>query len=208
MDILGFAALAAVLVAIPGPAVTLVMKQSLVRGRPAAFRTALGIFSADLFWVGASVVGLTAVIVASQPVFEAIKILGAVYLCWLGATLLFRRRRASAESDGQRDVASRRLRLSPFVEGAMCDLSNPKTLLVFTSVIPQFLPADGGHPAEAAVLGVTFAALGLLSLLAYAVLFGRIGLAGLESRIGDALLRISGALLVVFGVRLAVEPTD
>jgi hypothetical protein len=47
-----------------------------------------------------------------------------------------------------------------------------------------------------------------LSLLTYALVFGRIGLAGLESRLGDAILRVSGAVLVVFGIRLAVEPTD
>lgn len=144
MDIWGFTALAAVLVAIPGPAVTLVMKQSLMRGQSAAFRTAAGVFTADLFWIAASVIGLTAIIVASQPLFQAIKLLGAIYLCWLGANLVFRRR-AAAAADGP-DQETRRLRLSPFAEGVMCDMSNPKTLLVFTSVIPQFLPTDGGHP--------------------------------------------------------------
>jgi threonine/homoserine/homoserine lactone efflux protein len=184
-----------------------ISQQSHVRGRSAAFRTALGVFSADLFWVAASVVGLTAVIVASQPVFQAIKVLPAICLCWLGATLILRRRK-SAAAPSQQDSEPRRLRLSPFAEGAMCDLFNPKTLLVFTSVIPQFVPTDAGHPAQAAVLGVTFATLGLLSLLTYALVFGRIGLAGLESRLGDAILLVIGAVLAVFGIRLAVEPTD
>ncbi len=74
----------------------------------------------------------------------------------------------------------------------MCDLSNPKTLLVFTRATRQFLPTDGGHRTQAAVLGMTFATLGLLSLLTSALVFGRIGLAGLESRLGDAILRIGG----------------
>lgn len=207
MDLAGFALLAIVLVAIPGPAVTLVMKQSLIRGRREAFTTAFGVFSADLFWVAASIVGLTAVIVASQPIFQAIRILGAVYLCWLGATLIFRRRKASHASEHSAAPA-RRLRLSPFAEGVMCDLSNPKTLLVFTSVIPQFLPSDGGTPLHAITLGVTFAALGLGSLIVYALIFGRIGLEGLESRAGDAILRIGGAFLVFFGIRLATEPSS
>lgn len=210
MDLSGFALLAALLVAIPGPAVTLVMKQSLVRGRGAALRTALGVFTADLFWVIASVVGLTAVIVASQPVFQAIRILGALYLGWLGVTLLFRRRAGGAdalETAENRESPPRR-RLGPFAEGALCDLSNPKTLLVFTSVIPQFLPTDGGHPLQAALLGVTFAVLGLGSLIVYAYVFGRVGLSGLQSRTADAILRLSGAVLVVFGVRLAIEPAD
>lgn len=72
--------------------------------------------------------------------------------------------------------------MSPLTEGEMCDLSNLKTLLVFTSVIPQFLPADGGHPTQAVVLGVMFATLGLGSLITYALVFARIGVSGLESR--------------------------
>ena len=128
------------------------------------------------------------------------------YLCWLGATLILRRRTTSV--DDEKPSSSRRLRLSPFAEGVVCDLSNPKTLLVFTSVIPQFLPSDGGSPLQAAVLGATFATIGLATLVAYSMLFGRIGLAGLQSRLGDLLLRLSGAVLVFFGVRLAVEPAD
>lgn len=57
-------------------------------------------------------------------------------------------------------------------------------------------------------MGVTFATLGVAALIAYSVVFGRIGLAGLQTRIGDAVLRLSGAVLVFFGVRLALEPTD
>ena len=79
---------------------------------------------------------------------------------------------------------------------------------MFTSVIPQFLPSDGGSVVQATTLGVTFATLGFGSLVIYSLVFGRIGLAGLESRLGDALLRASGGVLVFFGVRLAVEPSD
>lgn len=205
MNFWGFAALTIVLVWIPGPAVTLVMKRSLVSGRTEATKTALGVFAADCFWALASVLGLTALIVASQPLFQAIKFAGAVYLCWLGLSLL-RRGRKIAEIPAEQGVR-RRIRLSAFGEGALCDLSNPKTLLVFTSVIPQFLPTHGGTPLQAALLGVTFALIGFAALLVYAFAFSRVGLSGLQSRFGDALLRMSGAVLMVFGIRLAFEPS-
>jgi threonine/homoserine/homoserine lactone efflux protein len=205
VNLLGFASLAAVLVAIPGPAVTLVMKRSVVSGRRQATKTALGVMSGDLFWMTSSVVGLTAVIVASQPLFQAIRLLGAAYLCWLGATLLFRRR-AGDDTPAALD-SPRRLRLGAFAEGAIAELSNPKALLVFTSVIPQFLPAGGGHPFQVALLGTTFAIVGFAALMAYATVFSKIGLAGLNTRIGDTLLRIGGAILIIFGIRLATEPT-
>lgn len=204
MDFIGFLVLATLLVAIPGPAVTLVMKQSVMRGPSAAMATAIGVFVADLIWVAASVAGITAVVVASEPVFQAIRILGAIYLCWLGLTLLASRRRLGP-SHGSAAAGKRSFSVSPFAEGLLCDLSNPKTLLVFTSVIPQFLPHGGGHPLHAITLGVTFALLGLASLAIYAVILGRLGRAGRESRLGGFMLRASGAVLVVFGLRLAFE---
>lgn len=218
MDLVGFAALSAVIVLVPGPAVTLVMKSSMLRGRTAALQTAAGVFVADLFWMVASVVGLTAVLVASRPVFQTIRLLGALYLCWLGLGLLLARRRdgdptdpAIARGSMNRTGAARLfrgMRLTPFVEGALCDLSNPKTMLVFTSVIPQFLPATGGAAHQVALLGLAFAVIGFGSLLLYTLIFGGIGLAGVHSRVGDALLRLGGAILVVFGVRLALDPLD
>jgi len=201
----GFVGLCSVLVAIPGPAVTLVMKRSILGGRSEATRTALGVLAADLFWALASVAGLTAILVASQPVFETIRLLGALYLCWLGLNLLLRRR---SSADPTESIGDQRRRLSAFAEGALCDLTNPKTLLVFTSVIPQFLPTDGGHPIQALSLGVTFALLGFVSAFGYALVFSRIGIARLRSRVGDALFRIGGLALLAFGVRLAVEPTS
>lgn len=204
MDLVGFAALSAVIVLVPGPAVTLVMKNSMLRGRRAALVTAAGVFTADLFWMAASVAGLTAVLVASRPVFQSIRLLGALYLCWLGLGLLIARRRTSDEPARP----TRRGRLGPFAEGALCDLSNPKTMLVFTSVIPQFLPAEGGRAHQIAVLGVAFALIGFASLLLYTLVFGRIGLTGLRSRTGDVLLRASGVVLLAFGIRLALDPLD
>jgi threonine/homoserine/homoserine lactone efflux protein len=69
--LIAFAALAAVLVAIPGPAVILVVKNAALYGRRTAMLTGVGVFSGDLVWITASVTGLTALLVASRPAFEA-----------------------------------------------------------------------------------------------------------------------------------------
>lgn len=213
MNPTGFIALSVVIVLVPGPAVTLVLKQSLLRGRSAALQTAGGVFVADLVWMIASVLGITAVIVASKPVFGAIRLAGALYLAWLGIGLLLdRSARTADEPASTPDSASRRTpsarRLHPFVEGLLCDLSNPKTLLVFTSIIPQFLPVDGAHPIQVAVLGLLFALIGFGSLLLYTITFGGIGIRWLRSRTGDVLLRASGMILLAFGIRLALDPLD
>ena len=86
-------------VAIPGPAIVLIMKSAVLRGRRSAVATAFGVFSGDLVWVSASLAGLTAVLVASRPAFEALRFLGAAYLVYLGVRLMFRRDGHVVESD-------------------------------------------------------------------------------------------------------------
>ncbi len=87
----------------------------------------------------------------------------------------------------------------------LCELSNPKTLVVFTSVIPQFLTADSSV-AYAALLGVTFALMGLVSVTIYsaAALLAKRSL-GSRRRVGQFFTRASGGVLVLFGVGLAAE---
>jgi len=204
-----FIGLIAVLVAIPGPAVVLIMKNAVLRGRRSAGLVALGVFSGDLVWVAASVTGLTAVLVASRPAFEALRLLGAAYLLYLGVRLLLRRRNAPVVDVGT-PTPTRPARPSvrqAFGEGALCELSNPKTLLVFTSVIPPFVP-DGGGLVDVALLGALFASLGLISLLGYAFALGTTHGRIRRPRLVDGLLRAGGAALVAFGAGLAVESTE
>jgi threonine/homoserine/homoserine lactone efflux protein len=189
-----FTALTAVLVAIPGPAVVLIMKNAIVHGRRTAMLIAIGVFAGDLVWVAASVVGLTALLVASRPAFEALRYVGAAYLVYLGLRLLLQGRPAAVperapEAAARPDRDGRTWRRA-FAQGALCELSNPKTLLVFTSVIPQFVPSDASA-GDLLLFGCLFATLGLASLVAYAGVLGSAG----------------GAVLAGFGLDLALDPT-
>jgi threonine/homoserine/homoserine lactone efflux protein len=204
--LVSFVGLAAVLTAVPGPAIVLIMKSAVLGGRRPAVRTALGVFCGDLVWVTASVAGLTAVLVASRPAFEMLRFAGAAYLVYLGLRLAFRRRDEgivdhAVSADGRRQLGRR-----SFGQGVLCELSNPKTLIVFTSVIPPFQPAGSG-PLDLAVLGLVFAVVGLGSCLAYALVLGRTQHLTRHShpRLADGLLRGSGGILVGFGAGLAVE---
>jgi threonine/homoserine/homoserine lactone efflux protein len=200
--LLAFAGLCAVLVAIPGPAVVLVMKSAVARGRRTALVTAAGVFVADLVWVLASVVGLTALLVSSQTAFEVLRYAGAAYLLYLGVRLLLTRDVDSVRGPvGLPRVTWRRA----FTEGLLCDLSNPKTLIVFASVIPQFLAVGSSGPLDAQVLGVVFAVLGFGSLLAYTVVFGAARGLVSRARVFRAVMRGGGALLAAFGVGLVLE---
>jgi threonine/homoserine/homoserine lactone efflux protein len=180
----------------------LVGKNAALRGLSSAMTTALGVFTADLVWMTASVIGLTAVLVAFEPAFLAVRLIGSAYLIVLGLRLLFSRDHGPSEdrSSPQR-VDSRRA----FREGVACDLSNPKTLLVFTSLIPQFL-SGSPEPWQLAAYGTAFATMGLPSLAVYAVVFSRTRAITQRPRARASSSRVSGVILIGFGGRLATEP--
>jgi threonine/homoserine/homoserine lactone efflux protein len=197
-----FVGLVCVIVAILGPSVMLVVKSTMLRGRRAAVLVAIGVLCGDALWAVAAAGGITAVIVASRPAFEGLRLAGAVYLVYLGLRLLLARevrldsREPSAVSGGRR---SRR----GILEGLLCEVSNPKSLIVFTSVIPQFLsskPAAG----EVALFGSLFGVLRFVSLSIYAVVLGATRRVA-RRRLPNLLLRGSGGLLVAFGVDLVVD---
>jgi threonine/homoserine/homoserine lactone efflux protein len=203
--VLAFAALSAVLVAIPGPAVILVLKSAMLRSRGSAIVTALGVLTADMIWAIMSALGVTAVLVSSQIAFDVVRFLGAGYLIYLGVRLFFARDLAALSptegSDQPRTAVTRR---RAYREGFISDLSNPKTVLVYASVIPQFL-SGGSAPIDAFVLGVVFAGLGFLSLLVYAVVFGAAGTLLRDGKVVRNILRGSGAILVALGGGLLVQ---
>jgi len=201
--LVSFVGVTALLTAIPGPAIVLIMKSAVLRGRRSAMTTAVGMFLGDLVWVAASVAGLTAVLVASRPAFEGLRFVGAAYLIYLGLRLMLRRGGRLLVSSAEPGVGRLSVRHA-FGEGVLCELSNPKTVVVFTSVIPPFLPGGSG-PLDLAVFGVLFAVVGLASCLAYALVLGTSRRTVRRPQLADGLLRVSGGVLVGFGAGLAVE---
>src|ERR1017187_7195643 len=104
-----FACLCALLVVVPGPATLLVGKNAALRGLSSSMTTALGVPTADLVWMTASVIGLTAVLVAFEPEFLAVCLIGSAYLIVLGLRLLFSRDHGPSEdlSSSQRGPSGR-----------------------------------------------------------------------------------------------------
>jgi len=198
-----FVAFAVVLTVIPGPAIVLIMKNAVIRGRRGALITAAGVFSSDLVWVTASIAGLTALLVAYRPAFEALRFLGAAYLIYLGIRLLLSRGHGVADDDTASQTVPGRARRA-YAEGVLSELSNPKTLIVFTTVIPPFLPTQA-TPTDVAVYGLTFAVVGFACSIAYALVFSASRRLVNGPRVKNLLLRGSGGVLTAFGVGLAIE---
>jgi threonine/homoserine/homoserine lactone efflux protein len=191
-----------VLIVTPGQDMVLVMSRSIAQGAAAGVVTAAGVSVGLVGHTVLATLGLGAILRTSEWLFVALKLVGAIYLVYLGIQLLRTRSHALAVSAG----APRSLwRL--FFDGALSNISNPKIAVFYFAFLPQFVAPGAARPTLAVfVLGLLFAGLTFL-------VKGPVGLAAgllsawLRSRpmVLTWLYRGSGAVLVGLGVRLAFE---
>jgi threonine/homoserine/homoserine lactone efflux protein len=160
-----FSLAAIALAIVPGPAVAYIVTQSVDKGRRAGIVSALGIASGGLVHVAAATVGLSALIASSAAAFTVVKLVGAAYLIVVGVRRILTR----DEPEAALEVQETRLRRL-YAQGVVVNVLNPKTALFFLAFLPQFVDRDRAVVPQVAILGLLFAAIALLSDLAYAVL--------------------------------------
>lgn len=185
----------------PGPAVLLVCSQGLHRGGRASLWCNAGILSGNAIYFLLSAAGLGVVLLASHQLFTAIKWAGAAYLVWLGIRTLSGRASPLAIADADRpgDANWRML-----VKGLVLQLANPKALIFFTALLPQFLDPSRSLPIQFAVLAVTSMVIEFFVLLAYGAAAGRMASLAARPRFASWVNRVSGGFLVAAGVGVAV----
>ena len=147
-NVLAFAAVAAVIVVVPGPDMALVLKNGVADGARAAIATALGINAGLLVWAVAAALGIAAILHASATAFTVLKLAGAAYLVLLGMRALLDAWRGASDST----PSIPRRRTSPFRQGLLSNLFNPKIALVYTTLIPQFVDRGGSEIAQTFLL--------------------------------------------------------
>jgi RhtB (resistance to homoserine/threonine) family protein len=205
-DVGAFLAVAALLVVTPGVDMALVSKNALLHGRRAALSTALGINAGIVVWTAAAALGVAALIRASATAFTVLKLAGAAYLVYLGLQAIWLSRRRRRRHDGDHDPGSERLDPpSGFRQGLVSNLANPKIAVFFTSFIPQFVSPGESVVLSSLALGAMFNLLGVVWLVAFALFVSRAGELLRRPRVKAALDRLTGCVLVGFGVRLATE---
>ena len=134
-----FLAAALVLSATPGPGIFYVLARTLAGGRREGVHSALGTLLGGLVHVAAAAFGLSAILAASATAFSIVKYLGALYLFWIGITMI---RTRNADFDlGAGSAGS----LHVFRQGVLTEAMNPKTALFFLSFLPQFVNPHLGH---------------------------------------------------------------
>jgi threonine/homoserine/homoserine lactone efflux protein len=200
-----FVGVAALIIVIPGPDTALVTKNAVVHGRRAALGTAIGVTTGLTLWTLASAVGVASLLRSSAAAFTAVKLVGAAYLVWLGLQALLvarRRRRADELGPASGDALTA---LGAARQGVLSNLSNPKIAAQFTSLLPQFLVPGHAVLAPSLLLGGLFAVMTLVWLGAYALAAAKASSLLVRPRVAAAIDRLSGAVLIGLGVRLATE---
>lgn len=200
-----FIGVAAVVIVVPGPDTAVVTKNVLVHGRRAALGTSLGVSTGLAVWTVAAAVGLASVVRASAVAFTVLKLIGALYLIWIGLQALRAARDAQPGVQISKTDRSTMGALGGFRQGFLSDLANPKIGVFFTSLLPQFV--DPGHSVlfPFLALGAVFVLMTLLWLVAYCVLAARAAQTLQRPRVRAALDRITGIVLIGLGLRLAME---
>lgn len=166
-----------------------------------------GVSVGQVVWAVATSVGLVALLLASELVFQALKLLGAAYLAFLGIQSLrsaFHRLPPPAAGP----PAAGKARLSgfrAFRQGVVNDLANPKMAVFLASVLPQFAAEGHGMLSKLVLLGLAFAALTFLWLALYAAVIARAGAFVRESRTQRVIEGTAGVALIGLGIKVAAE---
>lgn len=198
-----FLVTAFVLVAVPGPSVLFVVSRSLAQGRTAGLATVAGNAIGVYVQVIAVALGVGAVVERSIAVFTVIKLAGACYLGYLGVQAIRHRRGLGEVLQATTEARSvRRLVRDAFVVG----VSNPKAVVIFVAVLPQFVDRSAGNvPGQLLLLGAIFFAIALVSDGAWALAAGTArGWLTSSPRRLEFIGGASGVAMIGIGIRLAL----
>jgi threonine/homoserine/homoserine lactone efflux protein len=199
-----FVPAAALLVIAPGPDSLLVLRNSVRGGRRAGLATAAGTVTGLLVWAAAAALGLAALLRASEIGYTVVRWAGAAYLVFLGSQLIWRSRRSRGSGADGHAVAHPRL-LAGYLTGAGTNLLNPKVGIFFVSFLPVFIPRGVPVAPAALILGGVFVAEGIVWLAAVALLGARLNTVVSRASIRRRLERLTGLVMIGFGLRLALE---
>ncbi|HPI91836.1 MAG TPA: LysE family translocator [Deltaproteobacteria bacterium] len=196
-----FAAVEFVAYLVPGPAVLLIVSQALAFGARSSFWAMLGLLLAEVMFFVLSSFGLGLLLVGSHNLFLVVKWVGAAYLVWLGVQTLRGRGDTVEAIPGRPSKVNARWAT---MRGFITNAANPKALLVYVAILPQFINPSQPAAPQFFILGVTSIALGAAVFAAYAVASGRMA-ASLRSPRFERYTRAgSGTLLIGVGVSVAL----
>lgn len=196
-----FSLAAALLVLLPGPD-TVVILRSIVRGgRRRGVATVLGIQTGLALWISAAVLGLAALLRASEVAYTTLRVVGAAYLVWLGVQAL------RARGSGLDPATARHSPLggTGYWAGLLSNLLNPKVGVFVVTFLPAFVPSRAPVVPTLLLFGAVFITLNVAYQVPLVLLADRVTRLVARRRVRRAMDTVTGTVLVGFGIRLATE---
>lgn len=204
-----FALVAGLLTIIPGLDTALVLRSAITHGRKHAFVTALGINTGALVWGVAAAVGISALLTASTLAYTALRLVGAAYMIWLGARMVWtsvNRRRADREDDAVASAPTPPASAwRSWRQGLLTNLLNPKIGAFYLAVLPQFIPENASPLAMGLLLALVHDVQGMAWFTL--IILGTQGIRGWLRRpsVHRTVDGVTGTVLVGFGLKLGVS---
>ena len=203
-----FIGISILVIVTPGQDTALTIRNTLLGRRNAGIATAAGVSTGQLTWTIATSAGLAALLTASEPIFTAIRLAGAAYLVFLGMQALYAALRPSSQSRlaSHSPVTGEGRGRGFYLQGLLSNLGNPKMVIFFSSLLPQFVTRGPFTFAGLVMLGLVFCGMTFVWLTGYAVVVARVGDVLRRDRIRRAMEATTGLVLVGLGFRLATNP--
>ncbi|MEH6580027.1 MAG: LysE family translocator [Amphritea sp.] len=201
LDYLIFLGVCIIATASPGPAVFLAIKNGAKYGCRNAIAGVIGNVSAMLTLAAVSAAGLGAVILASSTLYTSIKIVGGLYLIYLGLRALLSHQNSSVENT-KNFLSFAPKRATLFRESYLVGISNPKAIAFYTALFPQFIDLTEPVLPQFALLASVFAACSFTFLMLYVLLASQLKRHLEKGKVSRWFNRVTGCVFVGFGVAL------
>jgi len=187
------------LILIPGPAAITVAAQGASHNTRQAFFGVMGVASADVLFFALSATGIASLILASSLLFSIIKWLGVAYLLYLGASALFSQSGAIRLSLNGKQSSRRKL----FSQGLIVQLANPKALMYFTALLPQFVDPSKPVLFQMLLMGASCLLADIIVYTLFSRLGERIARQKLKSWVVAVINKAAGITLISTGIKMA-----
>nr|WGD85497.1 LysE family transporter [Bacillus subtilis] len=209
-SLLAYIPIAAMMVIMPGADTMLVMKNTLRYGTESRYRyNILGLATGLSFWTVIAILGLSVVIAKSVILFTTIKYLGAAYLIYLGVKSFFAKSMFSLDDmqSQAKNMASspKRYYKTSFMQGSLSNILNPKTVLVYVTIMPQFINLNGNINQQLIILASILTLLAVLwfLFLVYIIDYAKKWMK--NSKFQKVFQKITGIILVGFGIKTGLS---
>jgi threonine/homoserine/homoserine lactone efflux protein len=192
--LISFLGVAVLVSLLPGPATALVVRSAALRGRREAFQVVLGNSTGIMFWALASVLGISALVAASEVAFTTLRVLGAAILVYLGVQAL-------RGNKGEPELPRRSARTA-YARGLVTSGANPKLAVFFVALLPQFVPHGAPVLPWTLAMALILICVDLVYFSALAWVVSRAKRAVVGSRRVE---QLTGGVMIALGLRVAFE---